>query len=590
MRTPTANMRNHHESIFTAVLISFALVISILVSVGFAEDQKSDQPKEEPKSGYSVTPQKRDSKKSEEKKKTDDKKIPDDFVGPPLTPDGDRDLEALFEQSKREGEGSLRKIIQRQVGAPGARPKSGGADFVGPPLPPGTSPPPGKSPGKTPPSDFVGPVLPDINLPQPEEFLPLEETTVQLEFENASTPEKRKVVDLDADKITRDKLKHTIYLEGNAKVVYEDMVILSDFAEFNDDEDWGKFWGPSGVLCENEDGISKSESLEAFFADEEKVAYFHKKVEAFVYGREYKDKLKEDATRKEKLKRALGQDDTTIYCDEAEYYWGDKLFFGWVEDSEVVRIVQEGRTAEAKKIFHDRNKDHTILEENVKLWQKDGNWLFDRDVVTDKEDKWGNALLRPETTITCDILEILGEEEITTLEGNVLAVQKTKRAGADKAVHNEKEKIFTADGNVNAHQENGDWMVEYKIVDPKEETEDTMKDLEKPADGIADRFKMWTDTEDFEAEGNIRVWQEHQEAKMDYAKYLKAMDRLGVSGNVEVHREDKHNLFSNEGILWLTTKVYEAFGDVKSDAMLDVEKEVDKAKEEGKEVTEGEEG
>lgn len=590
-------MRNHHRFIFTTILISGIIGIFILISIGFADDKKTDEPKDEPKSGYSVTPQKRDSKESEEEKKQSEddkpekspapeaKKLPDDFVGPPLLPDGNRDLDEMFEQSKREGEGSLRKILQMQESSQAAKPKSGGADMVGPPIPAG------KPTTEAYPQDFVGPVLPDINLPQPEAgYTPLDESTAELEFENAEPPEKRKVVDLDADKITRDKLAHTIYLEGNAKVVYKDMVILSDFAEFNDDEDWGKFWGDSGVLCENDDGICKSESLEALFADDQKVAYFHENVEAFVYGRDYEDKLEDDAPKKERLKRALGQDDTTIYCDEAEYYWGDKLFFGWVEDSDVVKIVQEGRTAQAKQIFHDKNKDHTILEDDVKLWQKDGNWLFDRDVVTDKEDKWANAIMRPETTITCDILEILGEEEITTLEGNVLAVQATKRAGADKAVNDDKEKIFTAEGNVNFHQENGDWLVEHKIVDPEEETEDTMEDLAKPADGVTDRFKMWTETEDFEAEGNIRVWQEHQEAKMDYAKYLKEMDRLGVSGNVEVHREDKHNLLSNEGILWLTTKVYEAFGDVKSDAMLDVEEEIDKAKEAGEEKPEGEEG
>jgi len=122
-----------------------------------------------------------------------------------------------------------------------------------------------------------------------------------------------------------------------------------------------------------------------------KIAKLHTNIEMFVYGRDYPEPLAEDAPRKERLKRALGQEDTTVYCDESTYDWGNKIFHGWVETSDLVKIVQEGRHAYAKAVYHEKETDYSILEGKVELWQKDGNWLFTRDVVTDKDDKWANA-------------------------------------------------------------------------------------------------------------------------------------------------------------------------------------------------------
>jgi len=134
-------------------------------------------------------------------------------------------------------------------------------DIIGPPLPEELKP---EKPAK---EEFIGPPLPDLNVPLPpiEEEDLSEGMRIEISFENAVPPEGRKYVDLSADKITRDKLKNQVILEGNAKVVYEDVIILSEFAEFNDEEDWGKFWGPTGVLAENDEGVMKCDNMEASF-------------------------------------------------------------------------------------------------------------------------------------------------------------------------------------------------------------------------------------------------------------------------------------------------------------------------------------
>jgi len=611
--------------LFNPLLFHYVILIAIFLLAfsicAFADDESSGDLQTQPNRGSSIVPQKREKEEKkqekeiieevpseeekseneeEEKSEIDKPKDDSDLYGtysdgmthgpPPLDPN-QRDLDRLFEQTKQEGRGSLQDVLQQHDGTNFQKPESfPPTDMMGP------FPPDDGIMGPPPQDDFVGPPpLPEINiegmdkwdfigppLPEPDqiesEFVEEEIPQIEIEFEDTLPPEDRKFVDLSADKITRDKLNHTVFLEGNSKVVYEDVIILSEFCEFNDDEEWGKFWGPTGVLSESEDGISKSERLEAYF--KEKKAYLHENVEVFVYGREYENELEEDAPKKDRVKRALGQDDTTIYCDEVIYNWGEKTFFAWVEDSEIVKLIQDGRYAHALAMYHERETELTVLEGKVELWQKDGDWLFDRDVVTDKEDNWANALLRPETTVTCDLLESHGEEETTLLDGNVLAVQKNKRSSADKVINNDKEKLLTAEGNVKYHHDNGDWLVEWDIVDPEEESEETMEDLKKAADGQADKFILWTEDEDFEAEGNVKAWQEHQEASMDKAVYTKEFDRLQVFGNVKFARESKHDLLSDEGILWLTTKVYEAFGNVKSKGKIDVEEEMEKIKEE----------
>jgi lipopolysaccharide assembly outer membrane protein LptD (OstA) len=113
--------------------------------------------------------------------------------------------------------------------------------------------------------------------------------------------------------------------------------------------------------------------------------------------------------------------------------------------------------------------------------------------------------------------------------------------------------------------------------------------LKKPADGQSDKFVLWTEKKDFEADGNIKAWQEHQELLADKAIYKKEMDRLFIEGNVQVHRKDikneakKDDLLSDSLVLWLTTKVYEAFGKVETTKKIDIDEERDKSRKEKEE-------
>jgi hypothetical protein len=65
---------------------------------------------------------------------------------------------------------------------------------------------------------------------------------------------------------------------------------------------------------------------------------------------------------------------------------------------------------------------------------------------------------------------------------------------------------------------------------------------------------------------------------------------IRLEGNVEVHREEKNTIFANEAYLFMSTRIFEARGDVRTTAFVDVEEERQKRKEEEESGEEGEGG
>jgi len=128
-------------------------------------------------------------------------------------------------------------------------------------------------------------------------------------------------------------------------------------------------------------------------------------------------------------------------------------------------------------------------------------------------------------------------------------------------------------GNVFVRQENGDWLFEYDIVNEEDEDEETVEQLRKWANGSCDLLHVWTDKEVGEATSRVYGEQDNQNLASDFARYLGKLDMAYLHGNIEIHREDKHQLKSNEAFFFFSTKVFEALGAVRSTVMVDVEKE-----------------
>ena len=167
------------------------------------------------------------------------------------------------------------------------------------------------------------------------------------------------------------------------------------------------------------------------------------------------------------------------------------------------------------------------------------------------------------------------------MRDNVHGVQPDKEGKCKTLTMDDSDdvKLMTLEEDVWLHQENGDWLIEGEVVD-KDESEETKEDIRKWATLTCEELIIHTDTEDAEATGEVYIEQEHQNGKADKAFYIREFDMIRLEGNVEVHREEKNTVFANEALLFMSTRIFEARGDVRTTAFIDVEEERGKREEE----------
>jgi len=385
-----------------------------------------------------------------------------------------------------------------------------------------------------------------------------------------------------ADRIDSDKQEDITELHGNVRVQYKDNIIESQEAILNKEEDWVRFFGEGGVFAKNDEGELRCDVLEAHF--DTKIAYLTGPVDIIRYANteDQLEPLPKDATRREKIERALKKKETHITCTDAEYDWGEKI----IDLHNGVLIEQEDKYLECDELHFENKTESGLFTGNVVLHQDNGKWLFEENVVTDEDEKVTQVLAKEETTVYCDELEFEGEEDWFQLRQNVHGIQPDKEGKCDTATLDDSEDVhlLTLDKDVWLHQKNGDWLFEAELIS-EDESDEVKDDARKWATLTCDLFIVHTDTEDAEASGSVYIEQEHQNGKSDEAFYLRKFDMIHLVGNVEVQREDKNRVFAEEAFLFMSTRIFEARGNVRTTAWVDVEEE--RSQREDEEETEG---
>ena len=387
-----------------------------------------------------------------------------------------------------------------------------------------------------------------------------------------------------ADFIDSDKIEGITELHGNVRIQYKDNVIESEEAIIHKEEDWARFFGEGGVFAKNDDGELRCDELEAHF--DTKIAYLTGPVDIIRYANteDELDRLPDDATKREKIERALKKKETHITCIDAEYAWGDKI----VDLHNGVRIEQEDKYVECEELHSENKTEEGLLTGDVVLHQDNGQWLFDEKVITDEDELVTHVVGREKTTVYCDELEYKSEDDWYQLRDNVHGVQPDKEGKCDTLTFDDSEDVhlLTLDKDVWLHQENGDWLFEAELIG-EDESDDVKDDARKWATLTCDELLIHTDTEDAEASGSVDVKQEHQKGKSDKAFYKREYDLLHLVGNVEVQREEKNTVFAEEVFLFLTSRIFEARGNVRTTAWMDVDEEQRKKEEEKNKEAEG---
>jgi hypothetical protein len=323
--------------------------------------------------------------------------------------------------------------------------------------------------------------------------------------------------------------------------------------------------------------------------------------------------------RNDRLTRALMSVPTTITCDEAEMFGEDGFLELRSFPGEIVYFYQEDKHAECETFSlwyteedkEDNEDPNNLLEPVV----PEPGPLFTRPpgfgelkLVADFPEAyipWQPSTWVPELPqsvhpdlsappVGTDFSFDFPEGETDEPGGAVGQLAELGEhleevtAPPDQSDVHKNEIIM--DGSVFFRQENGDWLFVYDVVREEDESEESVEQIRKWANGQCDYFQVWMDDEIVEATGNVYAEQDNQNLKCDFARYIGEFDMAYLTGSLEIFREEKNHLLSNEGFLFFTTKVFEALGEVQTTVMVDVEERTRENRETAETETENEEG
>jgi len=278
--------------------------------------------------------------------------------------------------------------------------------------------------------------------------------------------------------------------------------------------------------------------------------------------------------RKNKIALATGnvkivQDNTTIYTSSVLYNQGIQTSF---IDQFVRIIILDKETnrktdIEANKmiVYHQEKKVH--LEDKVKF-DREEERKFEIKVPiprTDKE-KTEKAIRKERTLITSDSTDYWTKSGDATFLGNVVILQKEKRASGEKIeVKNDSNKntdTITITNKAKITQIRGDWLVDEKIVEPKGDKEKERLVKEK-LDMDADKITIFQKTNNLTGEGNVKIIQlvgnKKREATGAKAVFDDLYKTMTLTGNVRIKRENEDWLSAEKAIFHTDSENFEAF-------------------------------
>lgn len=137
---------------------------------------------------------------------------------------------------------------------------------------------------------------------------------------------------------------------------------------------------------------------------------------------------------------------TTLTCDTAEYYYGDKRAVAYMQGDGRVRAVQEDKVLTCRRLENDEKANVLTLSGDVEVVNKEGETARAESVVYDTEKDYMEAVKVHVESTRKAAAKRVGEEAKEEEEGKVSLT-------ADKATYEGKSETWTADGNVSLRDE-----------------------------------------------------------------------------------------------------------------------------------------
>ena len=160
----------------------------------------------------------------------------------------------------------------------------------------------------------------------------------------------------------------------------------------------------------------------------------------------------------------------------------DNLFFSTKDYSGTMNgnilLTQKGKIASSDALTFDDKEQSATLRNDVRVFIKKGSYILKESSIQRIRNVEAKEFLKEGVLLNCDSLRVSTKNGDALAEGNVLLLQKNKRAKADHAFYDEKTELITMTGNVHIEKE-GEWIKTKKVVvSVNKETFEAIGDVE----------------------------------------------------------------------------------------------------------------
>lgn len=277
--------------------------------------------------------------------------------------------------------------------------------------------------------------------------------------------------------------------------------------------------------------------------------------------------------RKSKIALASGnvlirQEETTIRAEDAQYDENAKT--SYVNDA--VQVHQRDKktrrdtriSAYRLTAFHEEKR--IVMEQDVRM-EVDADprpvpkYKEPAKSEAEKRRRVEETVRRSRTVITSQEMEYWTRLKDASFVGAVEVIQPQKRAKADRATMIDATGTITLEGKASLEQIRGDWLQGLGVLPKDKQNDDEFKRaLENKAVIEADVIVIDQNTNDVQAEGNVKISQKGRIAYADRATYTEANGMMNLMDSVRLQKENGDWMKSDKALFDTRSDRFEAIG------------------------------
>ena len=235
-----------------------------------------------------------------------------------------------------------------------------------------------------------------------------------------------------------------------------------------------------------------------------------------------------------------------IIKDKKNKIWGNQMTIDHKQEVSTflgeIKIARDDITLTCDQLIYDSKNESLIPFGNIKSKIKG----------------------KQKTLIKASKMNLFTDEtKDITMQNNIEIVQGRKSIVANDGVYNKSKGIIFLSNNVKAVIEKGGAILKKETL-KKLKNPDAKELLKEKTFIQSDKLDISTKTENFQASGNVFVFQKKREAKSDFADYSDSSEIIKLTGNVYMKKNDDW-IKCDKVNVWVKDEIFEAVGSVEAE-------------------------